>query len=54
MAFGFLDFRADTATLDKTVIILHEFSLNYASFELQYVKIGQRIKNSDFLKLKKV
>ena len=44
MAFGFLDFRADTATLDKIVIILHEFSLNYASFELQYVKIGQRIK----------
>ena len=44
MAVGFINFMADTVTLDKIVIILHEFSLNYASFELQYVKIGQRIK----------
>ena len=43
-AFGLNDFMTDTATLDKNVIIIHEFSLNYASFELQYVKIGQGTK----------
>ena len=54
MAIGFFNFMADTVTLDKIVIILHECSLNYASFGLQYVRIGLGIKNSEFFKLKKV